>query len=173
MRSENGEHWFQREGSAVDSFSFDKDSWELEKPVSKLVKELFALPYLGAPRKDAPPTDEIESYLSEKVADVGVILTQLKGEAAARAEVHDETVREIDYQITKAATSLDQFSRWGIGYNTGVDFKRNSLERDLSNLRKERRSTILKTWTDLRILRAEFREALAQYRSLLSRHGLL
>jgi hypothetical protein len=112
-------------------------------------------------------------YLVGKLLDTRGTIDQLAREAQARAQLHEESLREIDYQVSKAAFSLDQFSHWGIGYNTGVDFKRNHLEREISNLRKERRSTLVRTWEDIASLRKEFREAVAEYKSLLSRLGLL
>ncbi len=87
--------------------------------------------------------------------------------------MHDQSVAEIDYQITQAASSLEQFSNWGIGYNTGVDVKRNFLERELSNLRKERRSLLVRTWDDIGRLRKEFRQLVREYKAMLSRLDLL
>ena len=86
------------------------------------------------------------------------------------------TTRALRKSITrlrKQASSLEQFSNWGIGYNTGVDVKRNFLERELSNLRKERRSLLVKTWDDIGRLRKEFRQLVREYKAMLSRLDLL
>lgn len=52
-----------------------------------------------------------------------------------------------------------------MGYNTGVDVKRNHLERQLQQLRTERRAAELRTWDDLVRLRKELREAVREYES--------
>lgn len=168
------ELWLESEGAWADQVVSRKEPWDERKPTGKLVKELFDLGRFRPEREPVPePVDEAQNYLIGKLKEIGSALHQLEEEALARTQLNEESVREIDYQISKAASSLDQFSHWGIGYNTGVDIKRNHLERELSNLRKERRSTFLRTWEDIAALRKEFREALAEYKSLLTRLGLL
>lgn|GEM_PF-3807274 len=151
-----------------------KPEWDEWKPTGLLVKSLFDLRQFLPEGKALPePEDEAQAYLIGKLTDARSAVGQLEEEALARAQLHEESLREIDYQISRAALSLDQFTGWGIGYNTGVDIKRNQLERELSNLRRERRSTLLRTWEDIANLREEFREAVAEYKSLLNRLGLL
>jgi len=151
-----------------------KPAWDERRPSAELVRRLFDLGRFLPEGKALPePEDEAQAYLIGKVKDIRSTIGQLDEEAQARAELHDESLRELDYQISRAALSLDQFRGWGVGYNTGVDIKRNQLERELSNLRKERRSALIRTWEDIANLRKEFREAVVEYRSLLSRLGLL
>lgn len=151
-----------------------KPEWDERRPTGDLAKRLFDLSRFLPERKLlAEPIDEAQAYLVGKVKDTRSTIDQLEEEAIARTQLHDESLREIDYQISRAALSLDHFTGWAIGYNTGVDIKRNQLERELSSLRKERRSTLLRTWEDIGSLRKEFREAVAEYKSLLSRLGLL
>ena len=168
------EPWLFWKGRWVDRVVAPKDPWDTRRPTGQLVKELFDSSRLLPERKPLPePEDEAQAYLIGKLKDAGATIDHMEQEAVARAQLHEESVQEIDYQISKAAFSLDQFSHWGIGYNTGVDVKRNFLERELSNFRKERRSTLLRTWEDIATLRKEFREAVAEYKALLSRLGLL
>ena len=168
------EPWLSFRGRWVDRVVLPKDPWDVRRPTGQLVEELFDLGRLLPDRKFLPePADEAQSYLIGKLKDARATIDQLQADALARAELHHESLREIDYQISRAAFSLDQFSHWGIGYNTGVDIKRNLLERELSNLRKDRRSTLLRAWEDIASVRKEFREAVAEYKSLLSRLGLL
>ena len=151
-----------------------KARWDERKPTGERVRRLFELERLLPAGKPLPePTDPAQAYLIGRVRDAHSTVNQLEEEALGRAQLHDESLKEIDYQISRAALSLDQFSGWGVGYNTGVDFKRNHLERELSNLRRERRSSLLRTWEDIASLRREFREALVEYKSLFGRLGLL
>jgi hypothetical protein len=86
--------------------------------------------------------------------------------------LHTESLSQIDYQISKTAQSLGEFSFHGVGYNTGVDMKRNHLERQLSLFRRERRETRLRTWQDLAGLRKELEQAIAEYEELHQRYNL-
>lgn len=168
------ELWLSSEGSWADQVVVPKKPWDERKPTGELVKELFDLRRFLPKGKALPePEDEAQAYLIGKLRDARSAVGQLEEEAVARSQLHDESITEISYQISRTALSLDHFTGWGVGYNTGVDIKRNQLERELSNLRKERRSTLLRTWEDIASLRKEFREAVAEYKSLLSRLGLL
>lgn len=89
-----------------------------------------------------------------------------------RKNLHVESQSQVDYQISTAAQSLEEFSFFGVGYNQGIDFKRNHLERQLAIFRKERRDSRLKTWQDLSALGKELREAAAEYQDALRRYRL-
>lgn len=139
-----------------------------------MVKELFNLKRFfpeGKPLHE--PQDEAQAYLIGKLKDARATVAQLQEEAVARAQLHDESIREIDYQISRAALSLDQFTGWGISHYAGIEIRRAHLERMLANFRKDRRAAFLKTWEDMASLRKEFREAVVEYKSLLNRLGLL
>jgi len=68
---------------------------------------------------------------------------------------------------------LSQFHFWGIGYNRGVDRKRNMLERQLTNLRRERRAVELRAWEDIVDIRKELRKVLEDYRDALRRYRMV
>ncbi len=168
------ELWLSCEGLWADLVVSPKIPWDERKPTGELVRELFDLGRFLPERRLLPePQDEGQAYLIGKLKDARTVVDQLAGEALARGQLQDESLSEIDYQVSRAALSLDRFAGFGVGYNTGVDIRRNQLERELSNLRKERRSTLLRTWEDIAALRKEFREAVAEYKLLLSRLGLL
>ena len=141
-------------------------SRKAKKVVEKLLKEV---PEIEADEAEAP-TDK---YFNERLAVAGKQATQLRQEIETRVELHDYFLARLDYQIREAAFSLSQVSSWGIGYNTGVDVKRNFLERQLAQFRKERRETELRAWEDIVDLRKELREATAEYRELRRRYRLM
>ncbi|MGH7774064.1 MAG: hypothetical protein ACREQA_17710 [Candidatus Binatia bacterium] len=151
-----------------------KPPWDERRPTGELVKELFDLRRVLPREKPLPePQDEAQAYLIGKLKDARAAVAQLQEEGLARAQLHDESTREIDYQISRAALSLDQFTGIGISQYAGIEIRRAHLERQLANFRRDRRSTFLKTWEDIGKLRKEFREAVVEYKSLLSRLGLL
>jgi cyclopropane fatty-acyl-phospholipid synthase-like methyltransferase len=81
--------------------------------------------------------------------------------------------KELDYQLSRAALSLSEFRHWGLGYNTGVDVKRNMLEKQLTDFRKEKRKTELQCWEDIISLKKDLRKILEEYKALLNRKELL
>jgi len=132
------------------------ESRRARRVVERLVAEL---PSDEEPKK---PREPIQAYFEDRIARLRHRIRQLSEEIQTRHELENEFLAEIDYQMGKAATSLKEFHAWGIGYNTGVDVKRNFLERLLANLRKERRNAELRTWEDVVALRRDLREAAAQ-----------
>jgi hypothetical protein len=107
----------------------------------------------------------IEAYLAESAAALRKNAEEIRVEMRSRAKLHSKTVREIRSHITYAQLSLEKLSGWGVGYNTGVDVKRNHLERQLLQLRQEQRATELRAWQELAGLRKEFLQAVSEYRN--------
>ncbi len=141
-------------------------SRKVKRVVEKLLEEL---PHVEPDRSDSP-TDQ---YFTERLTAASKRESQLKQEIDTRVELHDYFLDRLDYQITEAAFSLSELSPWAIGYNRGVDTTRNFLERQLAQLRRERRDTELKAWEDIVGLRGTLREARGEYRELLRRYQLL
>jgi hypothetical protein len=124
-------------------------------------------------RQEPGKPKEVAEFFAYKLKDLGETIDQLNKEIGTRLEMKQTFDAELDYQINKAAFSLGQFKFWGLGYNTGVDVKRNMLERQLADFRREKRRIELQGWEDIISLRKELREALEEYDSLLRRKNAL
>ena len=96
-------------------------------------------------------------------------MDQINKEIYLRFEMKNKFDTELDYQISRAAFSLGQFKFWGLGYNTGVDVKRNMLERQLADFRREKRRIELQDWEDIIGLRKDLRKVLEEYKTLITR----
>lgn len=174
MQPELLEYWLASESRWADEVVSPKVPWDERRLTAELVKQLFDLGRFLPERKPLPePEDDAQAYVVGKLKDTGSTINQLEEEALARAQLHDESIGEIDYQISRAALSLDQFTGIGISQYAGIEIRRAHLERQLANFRRDRRGAFLKTWEDIASLRKEFREAVVEYKSLLSRLGLL
>jgi hypothetical protein len=157
----------------------DVDSWaedflmrqELQKALAakEVVDFLQKLADVRPEPEAAPevPVDPATAYFHEKLGRLRQRIDALKGELDARRELRHQFRGEIDYQISQAAFSLEQFRFWGIGYNRGVDIKRNFLERQLADFRHKRRQEELRFWDDVAEARSKLREAIAEYRDTL------
>jgi hypothetical protein len=152
--------------------------WQLEREVELLRKRKkedplspLARPPPVEPAK--PGEDGWDALLAGKLPELVRSIEQLKEEIEVRTGLRDYSVGEIDHQIFYLQSSLTEFSHWGLGYNTGVDVKRNWLEKQLGELRKERRRLEHQCFNDLVQLRRELREVVAEYRQLARRQRLL
>lgn len=108
---------------------------------------------------EAPPTEADDDFFQYRSRQLERAVASLRQELYTRLEIRDQVLQQIDYQITKAALSLESLSGRGLGYNVGVDVARNQLARQLADLRKERRQQELRGWEDIVALRRELRRA--------------
>ena len=112
-------------------------------------------------KKPAPAG--IEQFAADRVENTRERVRQIRRELETRLAIHTYFLQEIERQLAYAELSLEKFGHWGVGYNTGVDVKRNQLERQLQQLRTEHRATTLRAWDDAVRLRKELREAMLEY----------
>jgi hypothetical protein len=148
----------------------DSYLWDLEFAAAKRrsvkKRDLFEELLAGVTEKELPAsTFDLNRYFSDRVETAREWADQMGRDLHARAALASGFLREIDEQLTYLQCSLERFSGWGVGYNTGVDVKRNHLERQLQQLRAERRMTELRAWDDIVRLRKELRGAVNEYRS--------
>jgi hypothetical protein len=130
-------------------------------------------PLSETPQPKPPERAEpIASYFNDKLLTLSQDISQINDEIVSRKRLLDRSQDDIDYQITKTASSLEKLV-FRIGYNRAIDQKRNFLERELANLRRERRATRLRFWEDVVQLRRELRETAAQYRDALRKMNLI
>lgn len=111
----------------------------------------------------------IDDYLQEKLTQSRTLVNELKRDVYVRRKLHEQSVEQIDYQISCAALALDHFKGWAVGYNRGIDNKRIEIERTLSELRREKRSVRLRTWDDLVRLSGELLTRQREYYAVLRR----
>jgi hypothetical protein len=115
----------------------------------------------------------IEAYMAGRIATLIGNAEEIRCEMKSRAKVHFKAIKEIRSQIAYAQLSLEKVSGWGIGYNTGIDVKRNHLERQLLQLRQDCRATELRAWHDLAGLRKEFLHAISEYKGAKRRGAVI
>lgn len=148
---------------------------EIEK-IEKRKKKRDLLEELSGPVEpiiEPKKPEELPEFFTYKLKDLRETINQISKEISNRFELKREFEKELDYQILKAAFSLEQFKFWGLGYNTGVDVKRNMLERQLADFRKEKRRIELQGWEDIISLRKDMRRVSEEYKTLLRRKNAI
>ncbi len=166
----------------MDEAFSSRDAWsedyDLDLAMKKALESREAADFLDqltempAPA-EAPTREPVSAYFSDKLSKVRQNIEGLRRELEVRRGLHHRFREEIDYQISRAAFSLKEFQFWGIGYNRGVDIKRNFLERQLADFRHKRRQDELRFWDDLVESRRKLRDALSEYGDALRRARLV
>jgi hypothetical protein len=139
----------------------DFSEWYLfEREVEALTRKRRRPDPLREPATaESPAAPAVEDLFAYRARQLERAVASLRRELYTRLELRDQVLEQIDYQISKAAHSLKSFTGFGLGYNVGVDVKRNQLEKHLADLRKERRNQELRGWDDTVALRRELRRA--------------
>ena len=147
----------------------DAEEQELERIFREIVEApepdtiLEDLAAAVEPEPLREPRDELADLLDGRLRTARRGLDEAHDELQARARLHRQAEDEIGYQMQACQLSLREFKHFGLGYNIGVDVKRNFLEKQLADLRKERRQIKVRFFGELRELRRSFREAQAAY----------
>lgn len=147
----------------------ESEKWLKSREAKDFLEKLTVTPPVVEEKREDQP---LKRFLASKVAQSRTKIAQTKERLEIRTSLHSQSQDEVDYQISKAAQSLNEFRFFGVGYNQGVDFKRNHLERQLAIFRKERRDLRLKTWQDLSSLRKELSDEIIEYQDALRRYRL-
>jgi hypothetical protein len=150
---------------------------EIEKFLSRkkekdLLEELMAKPEIMEIKPERP-AEPVSEFFMDKVESLREKISHLNREIDTRFQMREQFKKEIEYQIRECAFSLRQFSPLALGYNVGVDMKRNLLERQLAGLRKDKRNVELRAWADITDLRKELRRLLDDYRDALRRYRMV
>ena len=127
---------------------------------------------LDAEELDVKHRGPVSRYLGYQLAESNLDVQQLRDEIVSRRRLMDRQIEEMDHQISRASWSLRQLE-FRVGYNAAIDFKRNWTERELANMRRERRSLRLGCWEDIVALRKQLREAMKQYRDARVRKQMM
>ncbi len=94
-------------------------------------------------------------------------LDQLDEETRKRKRLRYQFLQEIDDEIWYLRFHFGQFNKFfGVGYNAGVDARRNQLERLLFAATERKRREELRSWEDLAQLVHQREEATKEYESL-------
>jgi len=104
--------------------------FELESlPKPEEDDELDSLATIPEIIRPPSPAEPVASYFNDKVVSLRQNINQINEEITSRKILMDRSLDNIDYQISRAAS---------------VDLTRNFLDRELANLRKERRASRLR-----------------------------
>ncbi len=145
----------------LDDLEFQASRHQRERK-KDIVDDLLAL--LRKPEIVASSFD-LDSYFADRIELSQERKDQIGRELKTRGDLASQFLQEIDREISYLQFSLERFTGWGVGYNTGVDVKRNHLERQLQQLRTERRAAQLRAFDDIVRLRHELAEAMRDYRA--------
>jgi hypothetical protein len=155
-------------GESKEWHQIDVDYDEINRAKKKrdLIRELFDT---GRTENGIKAFQEAPDFIESRLKELRSTIGQLNKQIYLRVEMKKQFDEEMEYQLSRAALSLSHFKFWGLGYNTGVDVKRNMLERQLVDFRKEKRKTELQCWEDMISLKRELRTILDEYKMLVTR----
>jgi len=115
----------------------------------------------------------IESFLTEKVEGLAVILRDIRCEIARRARVSAEVIARIYQQYLYLKTKLFELYRWPLSASRSIEQRRLGVEGMLDLLLREQRNEQVKCTEEIARLKGELWRWLKEYFELAQRVRLV
>ena len=137
----------------------EKSSKDLEQKVTDTQKETSKSDDHGL----------LKEILTDKIGFLTQILKEIDGQIKDRANLKDVILYKLDKGICYLRTKIYEIETWGLGKNRNIDTRRAQIEKELEDLKAQKRDENRESWRDTAILRKEHREFYHEYRSALKR----
>lgn len=107
--------------------------------------------------------DPLSDFFGAKKASLGNKVTGILSMIYEREEIAQEHSRKIDYESCAVKSKLFQVDDWVPGINRNVDKIRETTERELLGLEREKRMEQVACWRDVSRLRMELSETMQEW----------
>jgi len=117
--------------------------------------------------------DIVEQTFEQDVDLLRKWIREIQVQLKARGDLRDYFLNELDENVSHLYDYIHDIKHWEPGYKPSVDQRRSSLERELLDLREERRTQVLSFWRDVSDLEKELRTLEQEYEKAKRRKELL
>ena len=124
--------------------------------------------------KREPAVSELLSgTFSNKLKIIREAIREIEEDMEARVELGLSFRLRIDSEIEKCKAMLIPIENHTLGYNSSIEFRRLSVERQIFLLTKELRAEDLRAWEDIVALMKERRNLEMEYKALINTRKML
>jgi len=122
--------------------------------------------------KDHIKTDKegfLKDILMDKIKFLRDILDDIEFQMKDREKLKDNIMYKFDKGICYLRTKIYELEIWGLGNNKDIDSRRSKLEKELENLKLQKRVETRESWRDTALLKKEQREFFHEYSNAMRR----
>lgn len=117
--------------------------------------------------------DSLDSFFTEKLALDKLHISGLISQIYKRNEIKDSNLYKIDTDIIKCRTQLFEIENIPKLYDSTIARTKNTLEREILSLEKEKRAEYVSWWRDLVLVKRDLINTLKEFKSSEKRLDLI
>jgi len=110
---------------------------------------------------------------SKKLKILAEAIEELDKEIKNRIRMYYQFQARINGEISRLEVLLEDLDHFGLGYRDSIEHRRLGLEREILNLKKEKRSESLRAWEDIVSLLKAKRQLVMEYQNLVNTRDML
>ena len=105
-------------------------------------------------------------WLEDKIALLTQFIDQITSDIKSRRSLNKMFLKHLNQEIRETEFQLKEIKSWQLGNNASIESRRIHLEKELTQLKRQKREWLTDSWKDIQSLRKELRQHQAELRSL-------
>lgn len=105
-------------------------------------------------------------WLEDKIALLSQFIDQIASDIKSRRSLNKMFLKHLNQEIREVEFQLKELKSWQLGNNASIESRRIHLEKELTQLKRQKREWLTDSWKDIQALRRELRQYEGELRSL-------
>jgi len=105
-------------------------------------------------------------WLDDKMALLTQFIDQITSDIKSRRSLNKMFLKHLNQEIRETEFQLKEIKSWQLGNNASIESRRIHLEKELTQLKRQKREWLTDSWKDIQSLRKELRQHEGELRSL-------
>jgi len=142
---------------------------ELMDYLKNSLAELYESDYSGIDKvigKRIDVAGAVGKTLRKKLEILAEAIEEVNQDIQERERISQQVQDKIGTDIFDLEFELRELKKWALGANDSIEARRLGLERELLDLRQQKRSECIRKWSDISSLKRKKREFIMEYESL-------
>jgi hypothetical protein len=112
------------------------------------------------------PENNSNFWLEDKIALLNQFIGQIASDIKSRRSLNKMFLKHLNQEIRDTEFQLKEIKSWQLGNNASIESRRIHLEKELTQLKRQKREWLTDSWKDIQSLRKELRQHEGELRSL-------
>lgn len=105
-------------------------------------------------------------WLEDKIALLNQFIDQITSDIKSRRSLNKMFLKHLNQEIRETEFQLKEIKSWQLGNNASIENRRIHLEKELTQLKRQKREWLTQSWKDIQWLKKELRQYQGELRSL-------
>lgn len=105
-------------------------------------------------------------WLEDKITLLNQFIDQITTDIKSRRSLNKMFLKNLNQEIREVEFQLKEIKNWQLGQNASIEQRRIHLEKELTQLKRQKREWLTQSWRDIQSLRKELRQYQGELRSL-------